>query len=139
LEKLTTTKVSEIVGVNVETLRYYERIGVAPKPPRTQGGHRLYSAKDIEQLKFVRHARTIGFSLEEIRVLLGMTAPSNRLKVRAIALDRLKKLEAELEAKKHAHELLAKAIAECESHGCGCQIMDMLAADENFEAPARSR
>jgi MerR family mercuric resistance operon transcriptional regulator len=139
LEKLTTTKVAEIVDVNVETLRYYERIGLAPKPSRTQGGHRLYSTNDIEQLKFIRHARSLGFSLQEIRVLLGMRDPEHRLAVRAIALDRLKKLEAELEAKKHAHELLAKAIAECESHGCGCQIMDMLAADSNFEAPARSR
>ena len=139
MEKLTTTKVAEIVGVNVETLRYYERIGIAPKPPRTQGGHRLYGAKDIEQLKFIRHARTIGFSLQEIRALLDMKDPENRLAVRAIALERLKKLEAELEEKKHAHELLSKAIAECESHGCGCQIMDMLAADANFDAPARSR
>jgi len=139
LEKLTTTKVAEIVGVNVETLRYYERIGVAPKPPRSKGGHRLYSAKDIEQLKFIRHARSLGFSLEEIRVLLGMRDPVHRLEVRAMAAERLKKLEAELEEKKRAAELLAKAIAECESHGCGCQIMDMLGADANFDAPVRSR
>jgi MerR family transcriptional regulator, mercuric resistance operon regulatory protein len=139
LEKLTTTKVAGIVGVNTETLRYYERIGLAPKPPRSQGGHRLYSAKDIEQLKFIRHARSLGFSLEEIRVLLGMRDPAHRLEVRAIAADRLKKLEAELEEKKRAAELLSKAIAECETHGCGCQIMDMLAADANFDASARSR
>ena len=126
MSKLTSSKVAEILGVNVETLRYYERIGLAPKPSRTQGGHRIYCDEDIDKLKFIRRARTLGFSIDETRALLGLTDPAHRLAVRAIAVDRLKKIEAELEEKRHAAETLAQSIAACESRTCGCQIMDML-------------
>jgi len=137
MSRLTSSKVAEILGVNVETLRYYERIGLAPRPGRTQGGHRIYSDEDIEKLKFIRRARTLGFSIDETRALLGLTDPANRLAVRAIAIKRLKKIEAELEEKRHAAEVLAQSIAACESHTCGCQIMDMLKHVEGGkESPA---
>jgi len=136
MSKLTSSKVAEVLGVNVETLRYYERIGLAPKPGRTQGGHRIYSDEDIDKLKFIRRSRTLGFSIDETRALLGLTDPANRLAVRAIAIDRLKKIEAELEEKRRAAEMLAQSIAACESHACGCQIMDMLKHAEDGKAPA---
>lgn len=126
MNRLTSSKVADILGVNVETLRYYERIQLARTPERTHGGHRNYSEQDIEKLKFIRRARTLGFSIDETRALLGLTDPANRLAVRAIAIERLKKIEAELEEKRHAAEMLAKSIADCEAHTCGCQIMDML-------------
>jgi MerR family mercuric resistance operon transcriptional regulator len=134
MSRLTSSKVAEILGVNVETLRYYERIGLAPKPGRTQGGHRVYSEEDIEKLKFIRRARTLGFSIDETRALMGLADPANRLAVRAIAVERLKKIEAELEEKRHAAEMLAQSIAACESHTCGCQIMDMLKRAEEGKA-----
>ena len=54
MEKLTSSKAAEMVGVNIETLRYYERIGLAPVPAKTSGGHRIYSADDIETLLFIQ-------------------------------------------------------------------------------------
>src|SRR5438132_8009272 len=63
---------SERSGVNIETIRYYERIGLVPKPPRSDGGHRLYGREDVQRLAFVRRSRELGFSLEEIRALLGL-------------------------------------------------------------------
>jgi DNA-binding transcriptional MerR regulator len=132
MEKLTSTKAAEMIGVNVETLRYYERIGLAPTPARTPGGHRLYSADDVERLLFIRRARTLGFSIDEIRLLLSMVPAPDRMAVRDIARKRLNELSAELEEKRVAAELLAKAIAECESNACGCQIMDMLKNADNF-------
>jgi MerR family transcriptional regulator, mercuric resistance operon regulatory protein len=59
-------------GVNIETIRYYERIGLLPAPPRSGGGHRLYGEVHRQRLVFIRRARELGFSLEEVRVLLGL-------------------------------------------------------------------
>jgi MerR family mercuric resistance operon transcriptional regulator len=132
MEKLTSTKAAEVVGIHVETLRYYERIGLAPIPAKTPGGHRVYSAEDIETLLFIRRARTLGFSIDEIRLLQSMTSAPDRLSVRNIAKERLNKLSDELEEKRIAIEILSKAIAECESSSCGCQILEMLKSADKF-------
>jgi DNA-binding transcriptional MerR regulator len=57
-------------GVHVETVRYYERIGIMPTSPRTEGGHRIYDSDHLERLAFIRRARELGFSLDEVRGLL---------------------------------------------------------------------
>lgn len=57
-------------GVPIETIRYYERIGMLPKPGRTKGGHRLYSLDQLNRLVFIRRSRELGFSLTEVRALL---------------------------------------------------------------------
>ena len=61
---------SKHTGVNIETIRYYERIGIMPKPPRTAGGQRIYETAHLKRLAFIRRSRELGFSLDEIRALL---------------------------------------------------------------------
>ena len=61
---------SKNTGCHIETIRYYERIGLLSKPPRTEGGHRLYGRDQLKRLVFIRRSRELGFSLEEIRTLL---------------------------------------------------------------------
>lgn len=61
---------SERAGVNIETIRYYERIGIMPKPPRTDGGQRVYDEGHVKRLTFIRRSRELGFSLDDIRALL---------------------------------------------------------------------
>jgi len=131
VQKLTSSKVAALLGVNVETLRYYERINLVPQPERSPGGHRNYSQEILDRIQFVRRARLLGFSLEEIRSLLDLTDPSDRMKVREMAMERLKQLQIEMAEKQQAAELLQRSISDCEAHTCGCQIMDMLKAD-NF-------
>lgn len=63
---------SKASGVNIETIRYYERIGLTPRPPRTEGGQRVYEAADHQRLIFIRRCRDLGFSLEDIRALLDL-------------------------------------------------------------------
>ncbi|WP_163277745.1 MerR family transcriptional regulator, partial [Klebsiella aerogenes] len=58
--------------VNIETIRYYERIGLMPKPGRTEGGRRSYDVADVQQLAFIRHARELGFEIATIRTLLAL-------------------------------------------------------------------
>ena len=62
--------ISKHTGVNIETIRYYERIGIMPKPPRTAGGQRIYETAHLKRLAFIRRSRELGFSLDEIRALL---------------------------------------------------------------------
>jgi MerR family transcriptional regulator, mercuric resistance operon regulatory protein len=69
-ELLTRGTLAASSGCNLETIRYYERIGILPPPPRSQGGHRLYGEDLIKRLTFVRRSRELGFTLEEIRQLL---------------------------------------------------------------------
>ncbi len=61
---------SRETGVNIETIRYYERIGIMPKPDRTPGGYRQFSQDELKRLTFVRKCRELGFSLREVRTLL---------------------------------------------------------------------
>lgn len=63
---------AERSGVHIETIRYYERIGLLAAPPRTGGGHRVYDAAGLKRLTFIRRCRELGFALDEIRNLLGM-------------------------------------------------------------------
>lgn len=60
-------------GCKVQTIRYYEQIGLLPRPFRSNGNQRLYAAADVDRLKFVRHARDLGFSLDAVRDLLSLS------------------------------------------------------------------
>lgn len=63
---------SRETGVNIETIRYYEKIDLMPDPGRTSGGNRQYSQDHLKRLSFIRHSRDLGFSIDEIRALLSM-------------------------------------------------------------------
>ena len=67
---LTIGALSESVGVNIETIRYYERINLLPAPPRTAGNQRIYDPTHRQRLLFIRRARELGFTIEDIRALL---------------------------------------------------------------------
>lgn len=69
-EVLSIGTLSRCTGCNVETIRYYERIGLMPAPPRTSGGHRSYGKFHERRLVFIRRCRELGFSIKKIRVLL---------------------------------------------------------------------
>jgi MerR family transcriptional regulator, mercuric resistance operon regulatory protein len=71
-ERLPIGGLSRDTGVNIETIRYYERIGLLPPPPRSDGGHRLYDDGHRQRLVFIRRSRQLGFSLDEVRDLLGL-------------------------------------------------------------------
>jgi MerR family mercuric resistance operon transcriptional regulator len=67
-------KLSRLTGCNIETIRYYERIGLRPHPPRSVVCYRLYETEDVRRLAFVRRARELGFTLHEVRTLLTLSA-----------------------------------------------------------------
>jgi len=90
MKPLTIGKLAATAGVNLETVRYYERIKLMPMPARTSSGHRTYEEGHIRRLAFIRRARELGFSIEQIRALLALAEPSRAscTEVREIAIAR---------------------------------------------------
>lgn len=70
MHAMTVSKLANAAGVHIETVRFYEREGLLPKPERSSGGHRLYSDDDAERLRFIQRSKDVGFTLKEIHELL---------------------------------------------------------------------
>src|SRR5258705_12781862 len=75
---LTIGDLAKATDTKVETIRYYERIGILPAPGRTPGNYRSYSSKQLSRLSFIRRARDLGFSLPQVRALLGLSDQRHR-------------------------------------------------------------
>ena len=84
-EGMTIGRLAKAAGVHVETVRYYQRIGLIPEPQKPQGGHRRYPASAMARISFIRRAQQLGFSLEEVKKLLAYADGRNRKEVRQIA------------------------------------------------------
>ena len=117
-------------GVKVPTIRYYEQIGLLPTPPRTEGNRRLYGGDDLRRLAFIRHARELGFEIDDIRQLLAMTAePQSSCHLAdSIAHSHLVEIGRRIERLKALETELKRMVAEC-GHGrvCDCRIIEALA------------
>jgi len=91
-------ELSRLAGISTDTLRHYERLGVLPKPPRTNGGYRDYPANSLDRVRLVQSALRVGFSLPELATILKMRdrgdAPCHR--VRAIAEHKLEQVKQQI-------------------------------------------
>lgn len=115
--------------MNIETIRYYERIKMFPAPPRTAGGRRVYDATHLRILAFIRRSRELGFSLDEIRALLRLGGPEKATcrEVRQIASHHLNDIRAKLDDLKKLERLLATTIARCSGRMApDCPVLDIL-------------
>ena len=115
MKSLTIGQLAAATGVNLETVRYYERIKLMPPPARTAGGYRAYEEGHIRRLAFIRRARELGFSIEQIRALLALAEPSRAscVEVRDIARMHLKEVRAKLADLARLEEILTQTIARC--------------------------
>lgn len=121
-------------GVKVPTIRYYEGIGLMPAPPRSEGNRRLYGAKAVDRLRFIRHARELGFEVEAIRELLDLAEQPQRscTKVDALAREHLQAITSRIErltALKAEVEHMIKACAK--GRIAKCRIIDTLSHHEH--------
>jgi MerR family mercuric resistance operon transcriptional regulator len=130
LERFPIGRLSASSGVNIETIRYYERIKLLAPPPRTPGGRRLYSRDDLRTLVFIRRARELGFSLEEIRALVRLaTQGASCQQVRDIAVSRLEDIRAKLRDLRKMERALDAAVSRCSGQDVPeCPILDALDA-----------
>lgn len=106
---------SKRTGCNIETIRFYERIGVMPKPPRTEGGHRVYTEDHFKRLTFIRRSRQLGFSLDTVRALLGLADGEGRTckDVERIANRHLREVRAKLDDLAIMDEVLSEMVSRC--------------------------
>jgi len=128
-QELTIGRLSELTGVNIETIRYYERTKVLPAPARTESGRRVYQSADIRTLAFLRRARELGFSLDEIRALLRLGGPEKAScrEVRRIATHHLDDIRAKISDLRKLERLLAKTVARCTGTTApDCPVLDIL-------------
>jgi len=72
MKTFTTGQLAKTTQVNIETIRYYERRGLIPKAPRRQSGYRQFSQNDVRRIRFIKHAKTLGFTLDEVAELLAL-------------------------------------------------------------------
>ena len=122
-------ELSRCTGVNIETIRYYEKIKMLQEPRRTEGGHRVYGATETRTLAFIRRSRELGFTLDEIRALLDLGGPGKAscAQVREIATHHLKHIRAKISDLVKLERLLAKTIARCSGKAApDCPVLDIL-------------
>lgn len=121
-------ELSKTTGCNIETIRYYERIGILPKPNRN-GRYRVYGAEDAARLTFVRRARSLGFTLGEIRTLLIISKQSELScdEARNIAAAHLLSIRSRLRDLRRMERVLTETVRACEADNhVGCPLIDTL-------------
>src|SRR5687768_6273446 len=98
MKQLTIGQLARDADVNVETVRYYERRGLMPEPARRDSGYRLYTAEDLERMRFIRRAKELGFTLREIEELLSLRSESAERcgEVSARARRKIQEIEAKI-------------------------------------------
>jgi MerR family mercuric resistance operon transcriptional regulator len=122
---------SRQAGVNIETVRYYERAGLLPKPARSQGGYRLYQVGDVERLCFIRRARDLGCSLDQVRRLLDLADGRSRScrRVHEIASEHLAEVRAKIDDLRRVERVLGAMVKTCaEGTMPACPLLQALGA-----------
>jgi len=129
-ELLTIGKVALEGGVNVQTIRYYERRGLLPKPVRSASGYRKYSDEAIRRLRFIRQAQALGFSLREIEELLSLRMQPGTTcgDIRKRARQKIATVNAKIEELQQIRDALNKLAAACRGKGptSECPILEAL-------------
>jgi MerR family mercuric resistance operon transcriptional regulator len=130
MDGFTIGELARQANVHVETLRYYERRGLIPKPHRTVSNYRVYSSENLRRVKFIKQAQGLGFSLKEIKKLLALRAtPRARCAdVRGYATHKIEDIDAKIRSLARMHRTLEKLIAECSGDGPAtqCPILESL-------------
>ena len=120
--------------VPIDTVRYYERLGLLPAPPRMASGYRLYVPGDVARLNFIKRAKALGFTLDEIQALLSLSGrrDDDMAAMKAAASETLAKVEAKLVELERMRDGLQALVTSCPGHGAleQCPILNALAGDE---------
>ncbi len=119
MERLTIGHLAQLGGVNLETIRYYERRGLLPKPPRTAAGYRQFGPEAAQRLRFIKRAQELGFSLDEIRELLSLRIrpTQNRAEIRVHAQAKIKDINRRIAALTAMKNTLHELVNQCEHCG----------------------
>ena len=128
-EGLSIGKLSKQSGVNIETIRYYEKIGVMPVPGRTAGGYRVYGPDHVKRLSFIRRGRELGFRLEELRGLLRLVDGHKYTceEVRTLTLEHVAEVRRKIRDLRRLERVMADMAARCTGNRVPqCPVIDAL-------------
>ena len=130
-------ELSRATGTNIETIRYYERIGLLPAPDRTAANYRSYGSAHRSRLSFVRHSRELGFTIEEIRSLLDLSDDPARDCGEAdrIATRHLEQVEEKIAQLRLLRDELTRIVGRCRGGLAGdCRVIEALADHRRCES-----
>jgi MerR family transcriptional regulator, copper efflux regulator len=132
---MTIGRLAKAAGVNIDTIRYYERHGLLPRAARRESGYREYAAGDVARLSFIRRAKDLGFSLTDIAELLSLSKDrrSDMRGVKRKAEERLADVERKIAELRRVQRGLKTLIDACPGHGelATCPIVAALSADRD--------
>lgn len=129
---LTIGRVAKAAGVNVETIRFYQRRKLLAEPTKPLGGVRRYSGEIVFRVRFIKRAQKLGFTLDEVKNLLSLEDGQNCKKTHDLAVKKLAVVEARVADLNRMRRMLKTLIAECETGNgrIACPIILTLAAPE---------
>jgi Hg(II)-responsive transcriptional regulator len=130
---LTIGRLAEHADVGIDTVRFYERRGLLPEPERTGSGYRIYAGETVARLRFIRRAKRLGFSLDEIKTLLRLQdTGGKKSEVKQLTSRKLKQIDTKIEDLTSMRAVLADLDRECSGSGDvdGCPIIEALAAND---------
>lgn len=139
--RLTIGRVAEAAGCKVQTIRYYEQIGLLPEPLRSEGNQRRYGQSDIDRLRFIRHARELGFPLDAIRALLSLadTPGQSCVAADAIARAQLREVERRISRLQALKGELERMVEQCQGGKIAdCRVIEVLGKHSPREAEDRA-
>ncbi len=130
---LTTGKLAKDSGVNVETIRYYERRGLLPRPPRKTSGYRLWPSDTVKRIRFIKHAQELGFSLREISELLSLRTDKTTScsEIKRIAEEKIADIDQRIRSLMKIRKALKRLSEICPGRGpvSECPILEALEED----------
>ena len=134
MERLTISELAKQGGVNLQTIRYYERVGLLPKPPRSASGYRLFSPDGVHRIRFIKRAQELGFSLKEIKELLVLRIHpgSTSADVRKRAECKIADIEEKIKSLRAMKKALVRLTATCCGEGLAseCPILERLSSEK---------
>ncbi len=128
-KRITRGVLSKRTGCNIETVRYYERVGLMPDPERSEGGHRLYAEEHVRRLQFIRRCRELGFTVADIRALLNLVDRRDYTcaEVRDITIAHVDEVRRKIEDLRRLEVTMSGMIKECDGGAVPeCPIIDAL-------------
>jgi Hg(II)-responsive transcriptional regulator len=131
---ISTSELAKRSGVNLETIRYYERTGLLPKPPRSGAGYRQFSSDSVRRVRFIKRAQELGFSLKEIKELLALRIArgSTRADVRKRAEAKITDIEGKVQHLQAMKKTLVRLSESCCGSGPAseCPILESLSLEK---------
>ena len=133
---LRRVDLSRATGCNLETIRFYEKIGVMPDPPRSSKGYRVYDATHVSRLRFVMRAKALGFTLDETRSLLDLVDGGIQTcaEVQSLALEQIKNVKAKIVDLNRIETILSDTVSRCTGDDVPqCAVIEALSSDTALE------